>query len=305
MDMQATVSQLAVLFILLALGYAGYKIKALTSETGRVLTKLILNITLPCTILFSVIGGQLQIAGAETFLFLLMVILIYVIYFIIAEPTARFLVKGKDARGLYKFMLVFSNVAFMGLPVSIAIFGSEAVFYVAIFNIPFWIASLSYGVMMISGKKGAFHPKAFLNPSLLASLLVIPIALSGFRAPDIVLEAVRLTGNITTPASMIIIGVTLAQTPIRDVFTQWRLYPLVFIKLVIIPLVVWLIFRSFIQSDLVLGVLVILSGMPTAAIAAMFAIEYKNNENTASSGVFLTTLLSGVTIPLIVFFLLV
>ena len=304
MDMFATINQLSVLFILLIFGYVGCKIKALTPETGKVLTKVVFNITLPCTILSSVIAGNMSIAGGETFLFLLIVFLVYVLYAIVALPTAWALVKDKRLRGLYSFMMIFSNVAFMGIPVVNAIFGPHAVFYVAVFNIPFWILYFSVGVLMISGKSEGFNAKSLINPSMISSLLVIPLALIGFRAPVIIVEAVRLTGAVTTPASMLIIGVTLASTPLRNVFTDWRLYAMTIVKLIVIPIITWFVFRPFISSELLLGVVTVLSGMPTAAAAAMFAIQFENNEQTASSGVFLTTLLCGVTIPLIVYLLL-
>ncbi|MCL2392582.1 MAG: AEC family transporter [Oscillospiraceae bacterium] len=302
--MQATINQLAVLFILLALGYIGCKVKALTPETGKVLTKLVFTITLPLTILSSVIDGSLNIEGGETVRFMLLTLAVNVIYVIIAIPISRILCKDKSLRGMYAFMLIFGNVAFMGLPLASAIFGQDAVFYIALFGIPFWISSLSFGVVLVSGKKERFNPKSLLNPVFIASLLAIPLALIDFRMPDVIIHSVRLAGSITTPASMLIIGVILAQSPLKDVFSQWRLLPMTMVKLVVIPVIVWLVLRPFIDNELILGVIVVLSGMPTAAVAAMFAIEFGNNEKAASGGVFLTTLLSGITIPLIVYFLL-
>jgi len=303
MDMRATISQLSVLFILLALGYAACKLKALTPESAKVLTKLLVNVTLPATILSSVIGGGLNVGGAYTTFFMLFVLLAFVIYLVFAHITAHTLVKNRDMRSLFTVCIVFGNVAFMGLPVTTAVFGLDAVFYIALFNIPFWIAIFSYGVLLISGKSDSFQLKSLLNPVLISSVLVIPIALSGFSAPDIIVSAFELTGSITTPASMLIIGITLAQAPIKDVFTRWQLYPLAFVKLILLPVVVWLVFRNFISNETMLGVLVVLSAMPTASLVAIFAIEHDNNAVTASGIVFLTTLLSGVTIPLIVFLL--
>ena len=305
MDMRAIISQLAVLFILLALGYVGYKLKALSADTSKALTKLVFNITLPLSILSSVIGGDIVTHGGQTAIFMLMTLGVYAVYVVISLPAARLLTKEKGLRGLYAFMMIFSNVAFMGFPVTSAIFGPQALFYNTLFNIPFWISSFSFGLMMIAGEKGRFRPKSLLTPLFISSMLVIPLALTGFRAPMIIQDAVRIAGNITTPASMIIIGITLAQEPIRGVFKNLKLYPLSLFKLIIIPVAVWLVFRPFIESDLTLGVIVILSGMPTASIAAMFAIEFGNNEAEASAGVFITTLLSAVTIPLLVYFLLI
>jgi len=303
MDMGATISQLAVLFILLAVGYAGCKFNILNSDAGKVLTKLVLNITLPGTILGSAIGGNLSIDGSETVFFMLFVLFAFFVYLVVAHPIARTLTKDKSTRGLFTACIVFGNVAFMGLPVASAIFGPDAVFYVALFNIPFWIAIFSYGVLLVSGKRDSFQLKLLLNPVLISSVLVIPIALSDLRAPDIIVNALELTGSITTPASMLIIGVMLAQAPIKNVFTKWQLYPLAFVRLILLPILVWLIFRLFIADETILGVIVVLSAMPTASLAAMFAIEYDNNPITASSIVFLTTLLSGITVPLIMFLL--
>ena len=296
----ASVNQLAVLFILLALGFAGCRLKALTPETGQILTKLVFNITLPCTMLSSAITGELGIGALDTLLFILKVILVYFIYLAIALPLSRVFGGNKRLRGLYAFMMIFANVAFMGIPVASAVFGPDAVFYISVFGIPFWISSFTFGSALVAGKADKFEPKSLLTPVFITSMLVVPLALLNFRAPDIIVDALGLAGSITTPASMLIIGVTLAQEPIKAVFKNVRLYPIAFIKLIVIPTVVWLILRLFLTDPYILGILVLLSAMPTAAIAAMFAIEHKNNETVASGGVFITTLFSGITIPLII-----
>jgi predicted permease len=103
---------------------------------------------------------------------------------------------------------------------------------------------------------------------------------------------------------MLIIGSTLASIPFKKVFTQWRLYPVTVIKLLIVPVVTWLVLRLFIHDALMLGILVVLSGMPTATSATMISMEYGGNERLASTGVFITTLFSLASIPALVFVLL-
>jgi len=155
---------------------------------------------------------------------------------------------------------------------------------------------------MIS-QKADFNPKTLINPVLIVALLAIPIALIGFRPPQIILETLRITGSITTPGGMLVIGSTLAYVPIKTLLSEWRIIPVTLLRLIIIPVVTWLILRQIITNELLLGVLVIVSGMPSAAMASMLAIEYGGNEKTASAGVFLTTLLCGLTVPLLVYFL--
>jgi len=204
-------------------------------------------------------------------------------------------------------MAVFGNSGFMGFPILFVIFGVSSAYYVALFFVIFNVLVFSVGVLMIVGKSsdgGGFNPKMLLNPTLITALLAIPIALTGLKFPPIITEAIRITGGMTVPGSMIIIGSSLAFVPIKTVFSEWRIFPVSLLKLIIIPFITWLIMRQIITNEMMLVSLIILSGMPVAAMAPILAIEYNRNEQIASAGIFLTTLLSAITVPLLVYLLL-
>jgi len=302
---------MAVLFIMMAVGFTLGKVRMLTPESNKTLTRIVLFVALPCTILSSVFENEISITVGDTVYFLLMTLLLFLIAFLISIPVIYILGGEKANRGLLNFMAVFSNCGFMGFPVVIAIFGVSSAYYVALFNIPFNALVFSLGIYLISGNKKAgggrsidgFNPKLLINPTLIVALLAIPIALFGLRPPLIITEAVRITGGITTPGGMLVIGATLAFVPVKTILAEWRIVPVTLLKLIIIPIITWLVLRQIITNELLLGVLVVISGMPTAAMSSMLAIEYKGNERIASSGVFLSTLLCGITVPLIVYLL--
>ena len=303
MDLQIIISQFAVLFIIIALGFTASKLKALPPDTGKILTKIALNITLPCTILNSVVGGDLNISGSSSFFFLLLSFLVIFVCFAVAIAASRLFFGKKADYGLYACMIAFGNVGFMGFPMCQAIFGSESAFFVALHNIPFNIITYAICPFLIAGKGGTTNIKALISPTVITAICVIPLNAFGVKASGVIADVLRFVGSMTTPCTMIIIGVTLAQTAIKDIFSQWRLYPAALMKLLLIPVVIWLIFSQFVTDGLMLGVLVALAAMPSAAILAMFAIEYKGNERAVSGGIFITTLLSGATIPLIMYLL--
>jgi predicted permease len=204
-----------------------------------------------------------------------------------------------DDDGLISFMTAFGNVAFMGFPVCQAIFGDGSLFYVAMFNIPFTLLVYSVGIVMVSGKHGKFDPKILINPSLISAVAAIVLFATGARLPGVVSGGIEIISRMTTPSAMLIIGSSLAAVSPKAVFAERRLYYLAFMKLAAIPAVTWLIMRCFITDPLVLGVLTALSGMPSATSAPMLAFEYGGNARLASGGVFITTLLSVATIPLL------
>lgn len=204
--MQIILNQMVVLFILLTVGFIGGKVKLISTETGKFLSKIVINITSPCTILTSVLSGEVSITASETVVFLLISFLAYFIYLLVSIPVVRVLGGDKANSGLYSYMAVFGNTAFMGYPVIAAIFGNASAFYVALFNIPFLLLTFSVGVMLISGKRGKFDPKVLLSPMIIAAIIAIIVAVSGLRVPYVVMEPIRILGNMTTPGSMLIIG---------------------------------------------------------------------------------------------------
>jgi len=329
-----------VLFILMALGFILGKAKVLTRDGNKMLSRLVLFVALPCTVLSSVFKNESDVTIGITFSFLLYVLLAYVIAFAVSVPVVYFTSRNKkNDRGMLNFMSVFGNTGFMGFPVVTAIFGVASAYYVGLFNIPFNLLVFSLGIYLISRKStpkekqakgeeagagkgagagtgienessaeektgGGFSPKFLLNPVLLAIFLTIPLAITEIQPPVIVGDVLELIGSITTPGAMFVIGSTLAMVPLKTVFKEWQIIPVTLLKLIIIPVITWLILRQLIDDQLVLGVLIVLVGMPTAAMASMLAIEYKGNEQIASAGVFVTTLLCGVTLPLLVYWLL-
>ena len=297
-----------ILFVLLALGYVAGKTKLLTADTGKSVSKIVLHILIPSTVLNSAVNGNIDITSKDAMLFLLMTLVSLLVAYIIAIPVSHALVPhpsgDKAKRGLYGYMAAYGNVAFIGFPVANAIFGAPSAFYVTLYNIPFAVFAFSVGIIMISNNVKNVKIKAVVNPAFICGIISIAIYFTGFTMPFFIAEPIRMISNATTPCSMLVIGASLAQIPIKNVVSEWRLYIVALLKLIIIPTVVWLVFKQFISNGLMLGVLVALSGMPTGSTAAMVAMEYGGDGQIASSGVFMTTLLSCASIPLLVYMLL-
>jgi len=311
MDFYVLLDRISVLFILMAVGFLLGKAKILTKEGNKVLSKIVLFIAFPGVILSSVLTGEMGVTVTDAIYFILMALLTFVIAFAVAIVVVRLLGGDKANRGLYILMSVFSNCAFMGLPVVITVFGVAAVYYVALFSIPFTTLVFSVGILLVAGRKKGegqaafkFNPIVLLNPTLIAAVLSVPLAVSGVKFPNFITESFVLIGSLATPGGMFVIGASLAYVPIKTLFTEWRVVPVALMRLVIIPVITWLVLRQIVSNELMLGVLVVLTSMPIAATASTLSIEYEGNEQLASSGVFLSTLFCAITVPLIVYFLL-
>ena len=205
-------------------------------------------------------------------------------------------------------MLVFSNSMFMGFPVLSMIFGSEAIFYAAIFNIPFTVLAYSLGIWLLTVHGGGegrpvFQPKLLLNAAFLSTFVGLALFLTSTTIPDPINGSLELLDSVTTPLSLVVTGGFLAQLDLSRIFGNVRQYFVAGIRLLILPALVYVIFSPFIEDPLILGVVVVTAGMPAATNTVMLASEHRVHPDIAAQGVFITTLVSVFTLPLLAMFL--
>lgn len=303
MDIQVILMQMIQLFLVIALGYFLFKIKIFDESLNKKLTTFLLSVTTPAMIVSSVLSTTVS-QGLDDIIFVFIVgFAIYLIMPILGYVIVKIMKVPLPQQGLYIFMTVFSNIGFMGFPVMKAIFGNEAVFFTAIFNMIFNLFVFSAGVMIMNygtGQNVKLDPKNLLSPGVIASLVALLIYFTKLSVPDIVSTTVTMIGDITTPMAMLLIGSTLATIPLKEVFSELRIYPYTIIKQIIVPIIAYPILNLFIGDPLILGVTLIMISMPVANSAVLFATEYEGDVSLAAKTVFMTTLLSVVTIPLIV-----
>ena len=270
------------------------------------MSSLILNITAPALILSSVVNRSQDGDPRLVLHVFILSIILYVILPLIGILLAKILKVPKEDRNLYQFMTIFSNIGYMGFPVIQSIFGSEAVFFAAIINLVFNVFCYSYGIYLISNdNKLSFDIKVLINPGIIVSIIAIIIYITNIKVLSIIKETTSMIGPITTPLAMMLIGSSLAQIPIKEVFSEKRLYLYTFLKQIIIPIIFFGILKYFVTNELILGIIIIVSAMPVGSIAIMFCNEYEGNINLASKAIFITTLCSVVTVPILVYTLLI
>lgn len=303
MDLTNVYNQILILFMLMIGGYIFSKLKLITQESVENFTTYIVKIAMPALIISGMMISKTPEKLKASAMILFISICIYTLTFFMAKIVPRTLQIHESERGIYEFALMFSNVGFMGFPVIEAIFGKDAVFFTAIYNIPFNVLVYTIGISMVStpNKKAKVDIKAFINPGVLASIIGFMIFLFSIELPEFISGSVTLIGSTTTPISMIVIGAMLSSFPIKEMFTNYKVYVISAIRIFIWPLVIFFIFRFAlgIEDTILVGVPVIIAGMPVATNAALIVQEYGEEPQVASQSIFITTVGSLITIPLL------
>ena len=305
MNFSAVIQQMGVLFLIIGLGYAAAKAKLFPANTNRSLAQLVIYITNPCTVLYSVLGKDRGLSNSQVLLLTGIAVVFFVVVIAAGLILPRLLRCPREKRGMYAFMVTFSNMGFLGFPVVSALYGADAVFYASIFNLIFQLVVYTYGVWLVGGAEGGFRLqwKTFLSPIILASIFAYICYLTDLKAPSFVVKTLEMLASVTSPVCMLVIGIALAAVPLGRVFRNWRLYVISFVKLLGLPLLAYAILRPFVTHPLILGITVVIAAMPVATMSTLLASKYGADEELAAGGVFLSTLMSLATIPVLMWVL--
>lgn len=301
-------SQMIQLFMMIGAGYLLFKLKYIDIEFSQKLTKLLLDITLPLMILSSVMNNNTERDYTKIGSVFLISFCMYVFLTVLSILVAKIFRFPPEQQGMYMFMHMFSNTAFMGFPVINALFGSEAMLYTAILNIFFNLFAFTVGIVMVNYEAGSksdtvsvkqmIDPKNLITPGTIGSVLAVVIYFLPVGFPTVISGVCASIGGITSPLAMILIGATLAKMPVNIIFNDWRVYLFTAVKQILIPVLVWPLMKIVITDDLIRTVMFILFLMPVANTSVLFATRYQKNEELAAKTVFVTTLISILTIPL-------
>jgi len=296
---------MVVLFATMGLGFLITKLGLMDTAFNKKLTRIVLYVTSPLLVLSSVTGSEHPLSNREVLLLTAVVVCCYAALVAVSVLVPKLLRAPARDAGVYRFMFIFSNIGFVGYPVVQALLGDSAIFYVSIFVLFFNLLCFSFGIWLIGGGKGRFRFswKAFRNPVVISALIAYVFYLTGLRAPTVVSDVISYSGNLTSPLSMIIIGSSLSAIPFRSIFRNGRLYLLLALKMIAMPLLAYAVLHPLVHSELLLSIVVVILAMPIATNSTMLALEYGGDESLASSGVFLSTLVSIFSIPAIMWLL--
>ncbi|MBQ6808847.1 MAG: AEC family transporter [Firmicutes bacterium] len=308
MNMQVIINQMIQLFLVIGLGYLLRKLGLFDQGLNKKLSTLLLQVTMPAMVLSAVLKADNSVGLSQLSTIFIVSIAAYLLLPLLGLLLNFILRVPKPQKGLYLFMTTFGNVGFMGFPVMNAIFGSQAMLYTAIFNMFFNLFLFTMGAAMMqmgSGEKFQLNLKKLISPGVLSALAALLIYLLKIPCPLILADTVELIGSVTTPLAMLVIGSTLASMPLKEVFNDIRVHFYSILKQLAFPLLLYPLLRWLIADELLLGVSLILLAMPVANAAVLFSTEYGRDQKLAAKSVFLTTLLSAVVIPLLVYLFLI
>lgn len=304
-------SNLVGLFLLIAVGYMAVRLNILPASASGVLSKLLLKITLPCTIFTSLLRPYDPAFLKDILIVVALGLVLFPVNALLSNLGARLLRVPEGRRGVWSFCATFCNNGFMGFPIALALFGEEGLALAAVFGLPFNLLVYSVGVNMVctdrpaqNGEKQKVKWTSVLLTSVNVSALVgLVFYFAQLSVPTAVLTPITHLANVTTPLSMFVTGMNLTGGKFSQLFRDRDILSSSVSRLVVLPLISFAILTALnhlfpFGNPLILGVVFIIMSMPAPAVATILAENYGVNREFAAGIVFLSSLFCIVTIPL-------
>lgn len=291
------------LFLLMIIGAVLTWKRIITADGQKLLTDLVMDVTLPASIIKSFqmeLSRELLESCLEIFL---VAIAIQVGTFLLSALLYRGISDEKH-RKVLQYTTICSNAGVLGNPIAEGIFGSMGLLYASIYLIPqrtfMWSAGLTYFTRCPSKKELA--RKVLTHPCIIAVAFGMVLLVTGTTLPGFLGSTVNSIAGANTAVSMMLIGSFLVGVNVKSMF-QKTFYYYSFVRLFLIPFLVFVPCRLLGLDSMVTGVSTILAAMPAASSTAILAAKYECDEVFASKCVVFTTVLSMVTIPIWCLFL--
>ena len=299
---------IAAITVLAIPGFILTKTKLLNTKSIPTLTALLLYVTSPLLTFNSFQESDYSPELLVNLLWMCLIsLLVYVVMSILAILIGR-PHKASMEKRVSAFMSMFPNGGFMGIPLLQSLFPNnpEPILYAAVaiafFNLFVWTVG---GYLLTGDRKYVSVKNALLNPATIALLISVPLFVFGIKIGDFAMplhNALKMFGNCTTPLAMTILGVRLANVPIKNIFADYRVYIVDAAKLLAMPLITFGILLLFPNIDVTLkAVAFIVSAMPSATMGVVFSEKYFSDGSYATACFVNSTLLSMITVPLMIF----
>ncbi|MBR4941559.1 MAG: AEC family transporter, partial [Clostridia bacterium] len=218
MDPQV-INQLIILFLLMIVGFGATKIGFIDKVGSDKISSLISRVTMPAMYLATFMGQQFSRESLAQSGLLLVISVVFYVFSLGFSFLFVFLTRTKKKEaGVYQFLLVFSNAAYMGFPVLKAVLGEEAIFYGAFFIISFHLFTWTWGIAILARKRDDIRltiRKALVNFGTIPSLIGLILFVSRIPLPEAFTDLSAYLASLCTPIAVIITGSNLARRSLK------------------------------------------------------------------------------------------
>lgn len=325
MSIEIVLQQMIIIFILIMTGATLFRKSMLSTDSSKQISGLIANLCNPALLICSAFTDEPKVSNAELLLGAFIMVLAYAFLIMCSYLIPYILRIPREKHYAYHLLTIYGNVGFIGIPLASAVLGPSSLIYVSLNNLIYSILIYTHGISTIKNAAARADQdttssnrikkqteglisrlllsfKNFINVGTISALLTIILYVSDIQLPVLFSDTLDYIGRSTTFLSMLVLGVSVAQMPIKDIFSNKKLYLYAGLRLLVLPIVCTLLFRLITDNLLIISTAALLLSVPAGNMPLILSQKYGLDSPTIAKGIILSTLLSLLTIPVVTLF---
>ena len=296
--------------LMIGLGFFLAKRRWFEGSSSALISRLVVNVALPAYMISNLMGGYDRAKLLSMLPGLPVPFLVMIVSYIAAMGLARLIRVQKDRRGAFQSMFALSNSVFIGLPVNILLFGDASLPYALLYYIAntttFWTIGV-YGIAVDGSiRKNGLRPslvslsglRRILSPPLVGFFAAVVMIMLGIRLPKSIMDTCRYLGGMTTPLSMLFIGIVIARVQWTAIRFEMDFLAILAGRFLVTPALMFFFVRSLDFPLLMKQVFLMQAAMPAMTQNPILAEAYGADAEYTAIGTSLTTVLSMLSIPI-------
>ena len=302
----AVLNQVLIFLTIMAIGFVAFKSKFLPESILPVISSLFSRLIVPFIVFANTVNGATRADMREHAYLVGIYACIFAALIVISRILPKLLrLKGNRA-SLFSLASSFGNVGYVGIPLLLSIFGQRAMMFVTMYAVVDQTLFWTYGISLTypADNKPKFKLKTLvnmINPALIAILLSIVLILLDVKLPTVLDRAFITISNTGMALPFIYIGGVLSMMKLKDLLKYFEISVVILVKMLIVPMCIFLILRAAGVSPEIVIVSALLFGLPVIGMSPMLASANGSDAQYATIMVLVTTIASLLTYPLITF----
>lgn len=296
------IKQILSMFLMLLVGVALVKFHIVEQKAGSSLSKIVLYVVLPCTIICTFQKAQQYEMKDELIFVFLVAICLNILLILLPYPIRKLL----KLTAVEQASLSYPNCGEILIPLVVAVLSEEMTVYCCAFMIVQICCLFTHGVGLLGGRGKMNIKGIFKNPNVIAMVLAFAMFFAKICLPKFLNETVEGFQGMLLPGCMLVIGIAIGNSNLKLVLTNRRNYLICFLRLIAMPLVVLLLIKvsgvAYVMDGAKKIILIVFmaTASSSAATVANIAQSYDNEAQYASIINVMSILFLIVTLPAMV-----
>lgn len=231
--------------------------------------------------------------------------------YIVGRIAAKVLHIRRERQGVFVTCFFIANTIFIGLPVNLALFGTQSVPSVMLYYMAnttmFWTLGIYHIVNDSQGGKGnmplfsAQTIKKVFSPPLMGFLIGLALVLANIKLPDFLLTSFQYVGNMATPLSLLVIGIEMAGIYLSDIHWDRDVVGALIGRFLVCPACVLALLPFIPVTPMSAQVFTMQASMPAMTQMTVVAKSIGADVRYSTQVTFITVVMGIVVIPLYMF----